>query len=178
MTNKEYFQKYYKQHKEELNKYKQDWYKINKKKHQSKCKEYYIKNKEVLSKKNKMWYQKNKYKIAIKSRSEGRSGKKIPLDLQFAMNRVRIRDNNTCQWYGCGLKHKVTEIHVHHIFPRKEYPELELNESYMICYCAEHHGQFHAARGDYYHKMIKDQRKLIPNAEIICNKFENIGGSD
>ncbi len=93
-----------------------------------------------------------------------RSSPKYSLELQDAMNRVRIRDKNTCQWYGCGLKHKATQIHVHHIFPRKEYPELELVEQYMICYCVEHHAQFHAARGDLYSKLIS------PNYQEVVTK--------
>lgn len=76
------------------------------------------------------------------------------LELQYAMNRVRLRDNNTCKWYGCGLTFRQAPIHVHHIFPRNEYPDLELIEKYMICYCANHHALFHRFRGDWYSEMI------------------------
>ena len=69
-------------------------------------------------------------------------------ELQLAMNNVRKRDNNTCQWYGCDLTYKETTIQVNHIFPISEYPELELIEEYMICYCKKHHALFHGYRGD------------------------------
>ena len=52
------------------------------------------------------------------------------------------------QWYGCGLTNKEAIIHVHHIFPRKEYPELASVEQYMICYCWEHHNLWHKKRRD------------------------------
>lgn len=83
------------------------------------------------------------------------SGGCYSYDLQDAMNNVRIRDNNTCQWYGCGITNREISIHVHHIFPRNEYPELELVEQYMICYCKEHHSLWHYKRGDKYFKFIK-----------------------
>jgi len=76
------------------------------------------------------------------------------IDLQLAMGNVRKRDNNTCQWYGCRLTHRQAPNHVHHIFPRSEYPELELVEQYMICYCANHHGMFHYYRGDKSHHIL------------------------
>jgi len=111
---------------------------------------------------DKAYYQKRKLEHPEKLReiwrrahkNNPRSGSKYSLECQLAMNNVRKRDNNTCQWCGCGLKHKATQIHVHHIFPRAEYPDLELVEQYMICYCVEHHAQFHAARGDIYSKLI------------------------
>lgn len=77
-----------------------------------------------------------------------RSNKHYSIELQSAMSNVRKRDNNTCQWYGCGLTNREAPIHVHHIFPRSEYPELELVEEYMICYCGNHHGLWHRYRGD------------------------------
>jgi len=120
----------------------------------------------------KQYYQKRKLENPDKLREIWRRWKKNnprshcrdSFEVQMAMNRVRLRDNNTCQWYGCGLKHKATQIHVHHIFPRSEYPDLELVEQYMICYCIEHHAQFHAARGDIYSKLILpnyQERKII-----------------
>ena len=66
-------------------------------------------------------------------------------ELRHAMNNVRIRDNNTCRWYGCNSN---KNVHVHHIFPQSEYPELATIERYMICYCAYHHKVFHDVRGD------------------------------
>lgn len=168
---KEYLKNYNIKNKERLKKYKQEWTQKNKERILNHKRNYYIENKERFSEYSKAKYQKDKFKIALRNRGKGKSGKKIPLDLQFAMNRVRIRDNNTCQWYGCGLQHKITEVHVHHIFPRNEYPELELIEQYMICYCAEHHAQFHAMRGDHYHKFIKNSRKIIIEKDIRCNEF-------
>jgi len=79
------------------------------------------------------------------------------IELQIAINNVKKRDHNTCKWYKCGLTHREAPIHVHHIFPRSEYPELELIEQYMICYCANHHGLFHRYRGDVYYRMIKSK---------------------
>ena len=67
-----------------------------------------------------------------------------------AMERVRIKQGNTCQWYGCGSK---IDIEVHHIFPRREYPQLAIDERYMICYCDEHHMKWHW----YYEKHILEQ---------------------
>jgi len=68
--------------------------------------------------------------------------------MQIAMNNVRKRDKNTCQWYNCGLTHRQAPIQVHHIFPRSEYPQFLSIEKYMICYCANHHLMFHYYRGD------------------------------
>jgi len=103
--------------------------------------------------------------VRIWRKNNPRSNRSFYPELQDAMNNVRRRDDNTCQWYGCGLKHKATQIHVHHIFPRSEYPDLELIEQYMICYCAEHHAQFHAARGDICSKLIspktQEEERLI-----------------
>jgi len=88
------------------------------------------------------------------ARNNPRSGTNYSIELQIAMNNVRKRDNNTCQWQNCGLTHKETTIHVNHSFPRSEYPELELIEKYMICYCRKHHGIWHEYRGDNYSHMI------------------------
>lgn len=66
--------------------------------------------------------------------------------LRNAMDRVRRRDNNHCKWYMC--PNKDVDIHVNHIFPQSEYPELKYIERYMICYCGDHHYLWHLARGD------------------------------
>ena len=96
------------------------------------------------------------------AKANPRSGNsKDSIELQIAMNNVRKRDNNTCQWYGCNLTHRQAPIHVHHIFPRSEYPELELIEQYMICYCANHHGLWHRYRGDYYANLILSRVDFI-----------------
>lgn len=170
--------RFYAKNKEEQQKKMKLNYQRNKKHRLEYRQQYYNENKDACSKQMKKYWENNKHKLLLKGRLEGRSSPSLSLELQFAMNRVRLRDNNTCQWYGCGLQHKITEVHVHHIFPRSEYPELELIESYMICYCAEHHAQFHAARGDHYHKLIRDKRKIIINDERLCNVFEKLGESD
>ena len=72
-------------------------------------------------------------------------------ELHKAMDNVRVRDSGMCQWYGCKA---TTNIHVHHIFPRYEYPELIMIERYMICYCAMHHKLWHTHRGDRVSMMI------------------------
>lgn len=81
------------------------------------------------------------------------SRKDLSLELQIAMNNVRLRYNNICQWQNCNKQGR--GIQVHHIFPRNEYPELELIESYMICYCKNHHSKFHEMRGDTYYGFIR-----------------------
>lgn len=153
-------------------------------------KKYYLKTRErqLIYKRNhgKEYYQKNKEKIRIwqkkhsqlpeikarraelariRRRNNPQSNRSIPLDLQFVMNQVRIRDKNTCQWQGCGLTFKQSPIHVHHIFPRSEYPELEHIEKYMICYCANHHGMFHRYRGDHYSEMIKPRYQELRGSD-------------
>ena len=77
-----------------------------------------------------------------------RSWNQGDLHLYIAMKNVRKRDKNTCKWYGCGKTSKQTTIHVNHIFPISEYPELKYLENYMICYCREHHKLWHKKRGD------------------------------
>lgn len=79
------------------------------------------------------------------------------IELQLAINNVRIRDKNTCQWYKCRLTHKEITIDVNHIFPISEYPDLRYIEQYMICYCKKHHSLWHEFRGDPYYKMIKSK---------------------
>ena len=142
-------------------------------------KKYYLKNREKLlvikRQQSKIYYKKNREKILawgkkhsqlpevkarrrlmerIRNKNNPRSNRSLSLDLQFIMNRVRLRDKQTCQWYGCGLTIREAPIHVHHIFPQSEYPELSHEEKYMICYCANHHVMFHRFRGDKYSEMI------------------------
>jgi len=90
----------------------------------------------------------------IRRKDNPQSNRRGSIDLQLAMNNVRRRDKNTCQWQGCNLTHRQVSIHVHHIFPRNEHPEFELIEQYMICYCANHHGLWHRYNGDSYSEMI------------------------
>lgn len=122
--------------------------------HMDKIKAY---NRSDLRKKRNKEFERKPERITYKKewkRNNPRSNRKYGLELYQSMNNVRLRDKNTCQWYGCGLSFKQAPIHVHHIFPRSEYPELELVENYMICYCANHHGLFHRYRGDAYSELI------------------------
>ena len=99
----------------------------------------YWKNPEVHKARFRRWKKKIGYT---------NSGSWASIELQIAMNNVRKRDSNACQWQDCGLTQREAPIHVHHIFLRSEYPELELIEKFMICYCANHHGLWHRYRGD------------------------------
>lgn len=125
------------------------------------------------------WYNKNRDRQLLLKRRWIRNNpssiyKSNDPELALAFANVRKRDDNTCQWQGCGLKHRETTIHVHHIFPVSEYPDLELLENYMICYCAEHHAQFHARRGDTYSHII-DSRKRNDDAMLdnFCQEEKN-----
>ncbi len=129
-------------------------------KNPDKGKEYYQKNKEKI-----LTYSKEHSQIPhikarrnetarIRNRKNPHSNRSGTIELQIVMNNVRRRDNNTCQWQGCKLTHKQVSIHVHHIFPRSEYPDWEEIEQFMICYCAGHHGYWHRMRGDKYSEMI------------------------
>jgi hypothetical protein len=163
--------------------------------HKEQSKEYRTRNRErILERRRKyqpLYYQKNKQKILaygkkhnqlphvkarrnelerIRRRANPKSNRRASYDLQDAMNNARVRDKNTCQWAGCGLTFRQVPIHVHHIFPRNEYPDLELIEQYMICYCANHHGLFHRARGDPYSEMIParyQERGIIDYQEVL-----------
>lgn len=132
------------------------YYKNNLQKIKENQQQYYIKNTEYLKQQARKWRKENP-----------RSSKQYSLELQESMNNVRLRDKNTCQWFNCGLKYREAEIHVHHIFPRNEYPELELIEQYMICYCANHHGLFHRYRGDWYSEMISSRNSIGTNPIIL-----------
>jgi len=90
---------------------------------------------------NKKWSQKNPRSHTISTSGD-------TIELQIAMNNVRKRDNNKCKWANCDKDNFNSSIHVHHIYPRSEYPELSLYEPYMICYCKEHHSEWHKCRGD------------------------------
>lgn len=117
-------------------------------------KNWYNKNHEKQLRLKRIWIRKNPSSILLSS--------DIQLALAFA--NVRKRDDNTCQWFNCNLKHRETTVHVHHIFPMSEYPELKYEEQYMICYCKEHHAQFHAARGDSYSNLIKSTTRVYEDA--------------
>ena len=96
-----------------------------------------------------------------------RSSPNYSIDLQDAMNNVRLRDKNLCQWQNCGVTFRNAPIHVHHIFPRNEYPELELVEQYMICYCANHHWLWHQYRGDPCARLLKSHSNFEIKSEVM-----------
>ena len=136
-------------------------------------KQHYLKNRERI-----LEYQKQHRQLpAVKKRkaevtriwrkNNPRSNRGYPLEIQLAMNNVRRRDKNTCQWQGCGLTYRQAPIHVHHIFPRSEYPELELVEQYLICYCSNHHGLWHRFRGDPYSEMISPRYQETALEKVI-----------
>jgi len=111
----------------------------------------------------KEWELKNPEYKKEWSKNNPRSSHTYSYDLQDAMNNVRVRDKNTCKWYNCGLTNRQAPIQVNHIFPRNEYPELELVEKYMICYCLNHHVMFHFYRGDKYYKLLASQNQTDIN---------------
>lgn len=173
--------KYYAKNKERIRLHQTEFYKKNRESYLDrnkrnydpiKRKEDYIKNREDNLKRVREWRLKNKEYVKQYRKEFERKPERIayrkkwnkenprsragnyPLEMEIAMNLTRKRFNNTCQWQGCGLTFREAPIHVHHIFPRSEYPELELIENYMICYCANHHAMFHRYRGDPYSEMI------------------------
>jgi len=97
----------------------------------------------------------------IRNKLNPKSNRRASYDLQDSMNNVRQRDKQTCQWQGCGLTFREAPIHVHHIFPKSEYPDLELVEQYLICYCGNHHAYWHRMRGDPYHNMIYPSQEYM-----------------
>ena len=141
------------------------YWKTHKKQMRENHRKWIRKNRDIINKRRRLYYQQNKEKmrfiINLWHKNNPRSNRSESIELQSIMNNIRKRDNNTCQWFGCRLTHKDSPIHVHHIFPRSEYPELELIEQYMICYCANHHGLFHRYRGDSAGNLLSRQlRKL------------------
>ena len=181
---KEYNPKYYQANREILRKKQKEYYEKTKQMHSERRKRNYdpikrkertIREREKSSLLGKLWRLKNKEHIENYRKQFERTPERIayhkewnrknpkrskgstyPLELEIAMNNVRMRDNNTCQWQGCGLSFKNGyPIHVHHIFPRNEYPELQLIEQYMLCYCWNHHYMWHKYRGDSYTRILK-----------------------
>ena len=136
-------------------------------------KEYHRKNKTRIAEYSKQHSQLPEVKarrneLARKrERSNPHSNRGAEIQLQNAMNNVRRRDKNTCQWQGCGLTYRQAPIHVHHIFPRSEYPELELVEQYLICFCANHHALWHRYRGDPYSEMISPRYQETALEKVI-----------
>ena len=158
-----YHKMYYLEHIQKEREYGRKYYLINKQKQNQLTHQYYLTHKKNRMEYNKQWRKKNpdyRHEYYLKNierhrettkiwkKNNPRAGYIYSYELQNAINNVRYRDNNTCQWDKCGLTHKQTQIDVNHIFPKSEYPELELVEQYMICYCGFHHAMFHNYRGD------------------------------
>lgn len=173
---KDYNPKYYKNNRKLLREKQSEYYKKNKEVLQQKRKqkydplkrrENYLKNRDKNLVRVKEWRYKNaeyvkQYRKEFEATPERKAYRKqwqkanpkkshggtYPLELEIAMNSARLRDKNTCQWQGCGLTVRDAPIHVHHIFPRSEHPELQLEPWNMICYCLNHHYMWHMYRGD------------------------------
>ena len=139
--------------------------------HIKQIQEYCQKNREIRNKRKKEWDEEHreyrrKYQREYRLINPRSRHYQDDIELQLAINNVKKRDKNTCQWYGCGLTHREAPIHVNHIFPISEYPELKHIERYMICYCANHHALFHRYRGDFYYKMISPSLSLNELKEL------------
>jgi len=123
-------------------------------------------------------------------RSENpRSGASYSFEEQIAMSIRRTIDNNQCQWQVVNPKNnksqicrikasKKNSIHVNHIFSRAKYPELKDNPKFMICYCVDHHADWHLAKGEVaISKLIrsrnvsKKQSKINEALDILKIRF-------
>ena len=162
--------------------YNKDYYLKNKKQIISQAKEYfkktYIPHPKIFPKKECIifdcemkHYGKGLCKIHYcrnyhKENPTHKSNANHSIELQLAMNNVRKRDNNTCQWYNCKLTTNETIIHVHHIFPKSKYPKLQLIEKlkhkplkkkkiYFLVYSKVIYTE------DKRHKLITHLRKLL-----------------
>lgn len=151
---KEYMSDYWIKNKDKLNIIQKKWKKTNKKRVKENIQKWNSQNKERIHGYQKKFREANPIYFKEYHKLNPRSNTNYSPELQESTDNVRKRDNNTCQWQGCGLTHRETIIHVHHIFPKSEYPDWELIEQYMICYCQWHHGLWHRYRGDYYANLI------------------------
>lgn len=140
---KKYMHNYHLKDKDKLNLMAKNWKLANPERIRDTARNWRIENPEHIKKYKREWQLANP-----------RSSSHYSIEMLESTDNARKRDNNTCQWQGCGLTHKETIIHVHHIFPKSEYPKLELVEQYMICYCIFHHELWHKYRKDSYANMI------------------------
>ena len=155
--NQEGYKEYYNAYKEEWIKknpnYRKEEYKRNYetyKKQQDKIKEKYWSDPEfraIMKQKQRDWYHNRggrQISQAYYKKNPTMVGHSYPRDMFWAMYEARIRDKNKCQWGGCDKK----ADHTHHIFSVAKYPEFRHEKWNLISYCADHHAQFHEAKGD------------------------------
>lgn len=116
-------------------------------------KQYYIENKQKVIERVRKYYEDNKEYINTYKRMYLKTHPQVGVgfspELRRAMRRVRKRDENKCKWYNCKSNSDNAVIQVNHIFPRIDYPELQLIENYMISYCVKHHLHWHYMRRKY-----------------------------
>lgn len=150
---KKYQLKWQRENKDKQKQYHKKWIKSN----PHYFKDYYRRNLELCKARSKRFERSPKRIIYRRKwqRENPRSSTGYPLEVRIAMENVRKRDNNTCKWFGCGKTWREASIHVHHIFPKKEYPDLILEERFMICYCQEHHALWHEKRNDTYARFVR-----------------------
>jgi len=150
MSKAEYLKQWRAKNRKHCNEQRMNYYYLNQKEENRRSLEYFYKHRAELNKHSLEYYYKNRERLLQYNREYlkkyPRSSPELPYDIREAMNRVKKKQNNTCQWYECGLTNRETIIQVHHIFPQKEHPDLATNEQYMICYCWEHHNLWHKKR--------------------------------
>ena len=88
----------------------------------------------------------SKIKRSAMKRGKPMKKKREPPALTRAKREVRIRDNYTCQYPGCGYYSK--HIDVHHKSKRSQRPDLKFDPSHMICLCRKHHSQTDTKRAE------------------------------
>ena len=92
------------------------------------------------------WYYINggKEKVAEYNRTHYQPGTVYDSPVERAKKQARVRDNSMCQWYGCSYKSEA----VHHIYSETAYPQWKSKLWNLICYCRDHHAEFHRAKGE------------------------------
>lgn len=155
-------------HKENVKQYNKKWNDVNRKEYSREWdKKNTDKRKEINNRHNKT-ISRIEYRRSWQ-RANPRSNTGYPDEVRIPMENVRERDNNTCKWYGCSKTYPEVSIHVHHIFPKNEYPDLVQEEKYMICYCQYHHAFWHKARNDRCAGIISGWHKK----EIVSKPYGN-----
>lgn len=168
--------KYYQENKERVKEHRQK----NREKINSQRKEYRQKNKKMLNSKLKEWHEKNREhekeywknnpEIYLKSHRKHLKKYAVPFKLPYwkygrALSywsaAIKKRDSKFCQV--CGSSHM---LNAHHIFEKKHYPELSLNESNGVTLCSLCHHQVHGR------KLTESvfKRPAFPLSQIVNNK--------